>query len=175
MILSPLLWASLQWNCNILIMIKFIVKFDKVNWQIYFGYCLASPCGFSIISIRKKLSYFINLLSAKKKQKQFHIHLHKKPLPFCCVLACHIENKGAILKKMVRCNPWSCDLDSHTWNTLADDRSSEGVQWNHTEYISLAAIEINIMSVTNKWTKYMNILLIWTNCLVLAFVNCTCQ
>lgn len=130
-----------------------MLKFDKVNWQIYFGYCLASPCEFSIISIRKKLSYFINLLSAKK---QFHIHLHKKPLPFCCVLACHIENKGAILKKMVRCSPWSCDLDIHTWNTLADDRSSEGVQWNHTEYISLAAIEIKKCqwqtNEQNTWT-----------------------
>lgn len=130
-----------------------MLKFDKVNWQIYFSYCLASPCEFSLYQLGKKLSYFINLLSAKK---QFHIHLHKKPLPFCCVLACHNENKGAILKKMVQCSPWSCDLDSHTWNIPADDRSSEGVQWNHTEYISLAAIEIKKCqwqtNEQNTWT-----------------------
>lgn len=103
MILSPLLWASLQWNCNILIMIKFIVKFDKVNWQIYFGYCLASPCGFSIISIRKKLSYFINLLSAKKKTKTISYTLAQKTITFllCPCMphrkqGCHFEKDGSV-------------------------------------------------------------------------------
>lgn len=94
MILSPLLWASLQWNCNILIMIKFIVKFDKVNWQIYFGYCLASPCEFSIISIRKKLSYFINLLSAPKKPNNFIYTCTKNHYLF--VVSLHATSKTRV-------------------------------------------------------------------------------
>lgn len=77
-----------------------MLKFDKVNWQIYFSYCLASPCEFSLYQLGKKLSYFINLLSAKKT---ISYKLAQKTITFllCPCMphrkqGCHFEKDGSV-------------------------------------------------------------------------------
>lgn len=124
------------------------------------------------ISIRKKI---VILYKSSFSKKTISYTLAQKTITFllCPCMpqrkqGCHFEKDGSVQSLVMWPGQphlkhprwwqvqWRCPMKPHRIHIFS-------CHWNKK------------MSVTNKWTKYMNILSIWTNCLVLAFVNCTCQ